>query len=260
MFKQQNDQGKYKFKVVVVECPYDIYTEDSFTRNFMTDLFKLKFEGYMKHYPYGIMPVSDYDFMATHVCLCIEEGNKIVPLAAFKSISNEICKKFRAPFPVISHKFGMYKENFKDYVDAITQWQNNLEAKSKKYAYNASWTMRTDLDKELRNLCREISQSLFFYHYHDQDLLNVINSTACSHGVNTFQEYMGLKYLKSVRGEFMEPFKSPVFFEEPFAIMYLEEPGFSELFAKECQKYKSVWENRLIINKASLASTQKKAA
>lgn len=237
----------YELKVVVIERPYDTFTTSEFTKDFMANVFRLKFEGYCAKYPYGIMPVSDYDFMATHVCLALVQGDTYVPISAFKSITSEVCADFRVPFPVINHKFGMYKEKFQAYVKALEAWQRDLDEKNELYAYNASWTMKSDLEKELRDLTREISLALFYFHYTTNRITHVINSTSANFNVNKHQEMMGLQYLRDASGAPMDAFKSPVFFEEPFYIMYLNERGFSEIFARKCEAFRGLWESRLVV-------------
>lgn len=240
----------YELKVVVIERPYDLFTTSQFVRNFMTEVFKLKFEGYCSKYPYGIMPVSDYDFMATHICLALEKSGELTPISAFKSITSEVCEAFRVPFPVINHKFGMYKDKFSEHVAALMAWQDNLDRAKELYAYNASWTMKTDLPKELRDMTREISLSLFYHHYRTNKIDHVINSTSANFNINKHQEMMGLHYLKDKEGKALDAFKSPVFFEEPFFIMYLDKSGFSELFAKKCEATKELWDSRLVVSAA----------
>jgi hypothetical protein len=240
---------KYPLQVIVIQRPYDTFTTSDFTSSFMTDLFKLKFEGYCSRYPYGIMPVSDYDFMATHVCMTLKVGSEYVLISAFKSITSEVCKDFRVPFPIINHKFGMFKEKFPTYVEALAKWQSDLDAKNKMYAYNASWTMKTDLDKELRGLMRDLTFAFFYFHYTTEKIDFVINSTSANFNVNKHQEAMGLKYLKDAAGNDLPPFKSPVFFEEPFYIMHVDETGFSDVYAEKCKVFKEAWDNRIIVNK-----------
>lgn len=249
----------YKLQTYIIKCPYDTYRESELTRTLMTDIFKLKFDGYRSYYPYGIMPVSDYDFMANHICLTLYDAEKYIPLFAFKSITNEACKKFRAPFPVIGHKFGMYKENFMPWVEALQNWQDELDKKKVTYAYNASYTMHSTMNKDLRDLTRDISHAYLCYHYLTENINHVINSTANNHKINQIEEQMGWIYLKDKHGNKLPPFESPVFFEKPFYLMHTTENSFSEEFRKKCEPFKHLWENRVVIELEN-SEGQKKAA
>lgn len=243
---------RYNLQVIVIKRPYDTYRDSEFTRNFMRDVFKLKLDGYCPRYPYGILPISDYDFMATHVCLAHVKDGNFFPISAFKSVTSEDCKDFRAPFPVINHKFGMFQENFSVYIEALKNWENQLKGSNEIYAYNSSWTMQNDLPKDLRDLTRELSYVLLYHHYTSSNIKHVINSTSVNFKVSNYQEMMGLNYLQDSNGNILPPFNSPVFYEEPFFIMYLNENGFSELFSKRCELYKNLWENRIVINKENI--------
>ncbi|MGE3608373.1 MAG: hypothetical protein AB7I27_02205 [Bacteriovoracaceae bacterium] len=249
----------YRLQTFVIKCPYDTYRESEFTRTLMTDIFKLKFDGYRNHYPYGIMPISDYDFMANHICLTLENNGKYIPLFSYKSVTNEICKKFRVPFPVIGHKFGEYKENFTPWVNAILDWQRKLDQQNITYAYNASYTMNTQMDKDLRDLTRELTYAYLYYHYATENIKHVINSTASNHKINQHEEEMGWVYLKDKDGNKLPPFESPLFFEKPFYLMHTTENCFTENFRKKCEPYASLWERRIIIEEDS-ADIKKKVA
>jgi hypothetical protein len=258
MNTNQTILGKYKLQIIVIERPYDTYRTSELTRKFMTDIFHLKMEGYCSHYPYGIMPVSDYDFMATHVCLTLQTENGYVPISAFKSIDSNVCDIFRVPFPAINSKFGMFKNEFPVYVEALQDWEERIKSKNEVYAYNASWTMKTDLPKDLRDFTREISKALFYFYYSSAGIKYVMNSTSAHYGVNKIQESMGLEYLTRANGETLPTFISPVFFGEPFYLMYLGEKGYSKELVELAEQYKMMWKNRMVIN--GNTETKRKAA
>ncbi len=241
------DNEEADLEVIVIRRPYDTYRTSTQTRKIISDLFKLKLDGYCSHYPYGILPISDYDFMGTHVCLAIKRKDDLFPVSAFKSISYQDCLDFDAPFPVINHKFGKYKDQFPEHVEALKSWEENLKKNNSKFAYNASWTMQSDLKGELRTAIRDVSYSLFYHYYTTEGIEHVINSTSCNYGVNKHQEAMGLKYLKDSSSQALPPFESPVFHNQPFYIMYLDQDGFSELFTRRSEKFSSIWKRRNVI-------------
>jgi len=240
LFNLSNELANHKLQVILLDCPYDTYRESKFTRDLLSDVFKLKLDGYLAHYKYGMLPISDFDFMAKHIILCKNVNEVYYPLAAFKSISNETCKRFNIDFPAINHKFGKFKADFMLFVDAMNTWQTRLEVQNKVYAYNASWTMQPDIEKNLRNICREISIAMFYFFYNTEKIEHVINSTSEKYKVNKLQEFMGLKYLNDEAENTLSSFRSPAFQQEPFFLMYLDQQGFSADFVKECQKYKQL--------------------
>jgi hypothetical protein len=225
----------------------------------MTDLFHLKFDGYCSRYQYGIMPVSDYDFMATHVCITVKEGNELIPISGFKSINSEICKDFRVPFPAINCKFGMFTDNFPKHVEALKLWEQEAAKNNEVYAYNGSWTMKTDLPKVLRDITRELSFVLFCLHYNSMNIKHVMNSASANFGVNKHQEWMGMEYLADKSGILLPSFKSPVFFDEPFYLMHLRKVGFSQELKQAAEKYQNLWEKRIIVKDREAEITRKAA-
>lgn len=260
IFSNNVNLNKYDLKVVVLKTPYNNFDTNAEVQSLLSNIFKLKLTGYKAHYPYGILPISDLDFIGNHVCLCLQENNNLIPITAFKSVKKSACDRFQVPFPVVNHKFGMWKNNFQEFVDGINNWTESVLAEGRQPAYNASWTMDINLNKELRSLAREISMSLFYFYYNEEGITDVINSTSAKHNVNLIQENMGLEYLKDMNGEKLGTFNSPIFFQEPFYLMYLGTNGFSDNFSNECNKYASLWENRLEIDNAVENDTIKKAA
>lgn len=259
MFLHYKNLNNFPLQIVILERPYDTYTSSPFTRELLSETFKLKLSGYTANYPYGILPISETDFMGNHIVLCLKDGGKFLPITAFKSISNDVCENFRVPFPVINHKFGMFKDKFPEFVTALTSWQKCLEKDKKKFAYNSSWTISGEIEKELRNICREATMALFYHYYKDKKISNIINSASCVHNVEKLQEVMGFKYLQDSNGQKMSPFKSPVFFEEPFFIMHIEDDSYTEEFKKSCNQYQELWNNRIIISSDKNKTTRKVA-
>lgn len=235
-------------RILILRRPYDSFRESEETRDLMTKIFKMKFDGYLKHYPYGIMPVGEIDFMGDHIVLCRQDDSGYTPVAGFKSIKNSTCELFKIPFPVVAHKFGHNQEKFGRYVNAINHWSEKLAAQKIDFAYNLSWTMQTDLGKEDRALARDISYAMLALYYVYEGIDNVINSTAELHSVNTYQEYMGLTYLKDIENQKLPSFPAPNFADQPFYVMHTERTGFSPKFLDDCMiRFKNLWESRLII-------------
>ncbi len=239
----------YSLKVLVLECPYDTFTTSEFTREFLMEIFKLKLEGYGAKYPYGVMPVSEYDLMGTHICIAQFDGRTYTPISAFKSITARTCKTFRTDFPVIGSLFGNERANYASYVSALTKWQDELDARETDYAYNASWTMKTDLPIELRDVVRELAYGLFYLYYKTKKLDFVINATSAKFHVNKHQEVMGLKYLSGLDGNPLPALISPVFFKESYFLMYVDSGFYSDVFQQKCRPFEALWEDRLIVNK-----------
>ena len=238
---------KYALQVLVLECPYDTFTTSEFTRELLMEIFKLKLDGYCSKYPYGVMPVSEYDFMGTHICIAQFDGQKYTPISAFKSITSRTCRTFRTAFPAINSLFGNQREDYPEFVNAISKWQDDLDARGIEYAYNASWTMKTNLPAELREVVRNLAYGLFYLHYRTEHLDYVINATSAKFQVNKHQEVMGLKYLSDLKGEPLPALISPMFFNESYFLMYVDDGFYSDLFKRRCDPFEALWNDRLVV-------------
>lgn len=234
-------------KIVVLKCPYNTYKESEEMRNMLSLVFQLKLEGYMKYYPYGILPISDIDFVGDHILMCRYENNVLIPVSGFKSIKNSVCEKFQLSFPIVQHKFGQQKEKFKNYVYGVDLWMNQLKQEGVDFAYNLSWTILPSLDRPTRNIVRELTFALMYFHYNHEGIKNVINSTAALRGINAQEERMEMEYLKDENGHALGAFESPTFYGQPFYIMHTKKTGFGSGFIEDCQKFRNLWESRLVI-------------
>jgi hypothetical protein len=241
-------------KIVIVKRPYDSYRESQEVRDLLSKVFKLKLDGYTKYYPYGILPISDLDFIGDHILICKGERGNLVPISGFKFIRYSDCQTFRVPFPIFNHKFGQEIDKFSDYVEGIKCWMESLKQMGHDFGYTASWTMDPSLDKNLRNLIREMTYFLICTYPESENIFSVINSAAALHGVNIHKEKMGMQYLKAPSGEKLGAFDAPTFFGQPFYIMHTLPTGFSQSFRDECLKYKTMWENRIVIEKKIIES------
>lgn len=243
-------------KIVVLKCPYNTYRESEEIRSWLSMVFKMKLDGYMKYYPYGILPISDIDFIGDHILMCRYEDGKLVPVSGFKSIKYSVCEKFNIQFPVVQHKFGRDKDKFENYVSGIEKWMSDLINEKTDFAYNLSWTIQPELDKSTRNIVRELTFALMYFHYNQEGINNVINSTAALRGINAQEERMEMLYLKGGDGHTLGAFESPTFFGQPFYIMHTKKTGFGDLFKEDCKKYQSLWESRIIIGDTVIEKKQ----
>ncbi len=234
-------------KIVVLKRPYDTYRDSKEMRDLLSLVFKLKLDGYSKYYPYGILPISDVDFIADHILMCRYNGDMLVPVSGFKSIKYSECLKFKIPFPIAQHKFGQETGKFSNYISGINNWMESLSSLNIDFAYNLSWTIQPEIEKAVRNTIRELTFALMYFHYNNEGIKNVINSTAALRGINAQEERMEMQYLRGGDGTKLGAFESPTFFGQPFYIMHTKQSGFGELFIKDCEKFQHLWDSRSII-------------
>jgi len=251
------DGQENKFKIFVLETPYEYYENCAHTRDIVSDIFKIKLKGYKPSYPFGMMPIGALDFFSNHVLLTREEvDGSFTPLMTFKSTKLSDCKKFSIPFPIIGHKFGDKKSMFKEHILAIESWLNSRDLLKEEVGYNSGWTMNNEVNNEkgLRRLIRDLSTYLYYFYYTSYNIPNIITSASSKFKVYRLQEEMGFSYLKDRSGNRLEDFASPAFFDEHFYIMHLENSGFPKEFLEKAMKFKSLWDNRTTFSEAHNSS------
>jgi hypothetical protein len=88
-------------QIVVLESPYD-NMNDPLVRDLFSKIVQLKIEGYRLVYPYGVLPVDSYDFIATHHLVCREINGSYQVLMGVKYITLKKCLTHNLPFPGIA--------------------------------------------------------------------------------------------------------------------------------------------------------------
>lgn len=236
-----------KIHFVILKKPYDTFSDSVETRDFLGKVFKLKLDGYTKYYPYGILPISDVDFMADHLVVCHEINGELIPVSGVKSIRYSTCSSFNVPFPAINHLFDSQSDLFPVHKEAIKNWSNQLTQKGEDFVYFGSWTMSPFLSKEDRSIVRDLNFAIIcFFHRHER-IRNLINATSTTNSVHIHEEKMGFNYLQDKNGKELGTFQAHNFAGKPFALMHITGDDFLDDYIRSIDKFKSLWDNRKVI-------------
>lgn len=247
------------YKTVLLEKPYDTYQNSKFVRELLARVWKLKFDGYRAYYPYGVMPVGDMDFFANHVIICEDYHGELIPLAASKSISTNVCSSLKIDFPIFEHVFKGCEEASKDHIQATRQWINERTSRGENVGYNASWTISPSVkdEPEVRKLMLDLSMAMYYFYYTTQGIDHIITSASKTFKVDRIQKEMGFDYL-ALGEKVLDTYPAHLYNNMPFYIMTLHENNFPEFFAKKAQTYVQYWNDRIHIkdDNLNLASTK----
>ncbi|MGK5085055.1 hypothetical protein WDW37_17335 [Bdellovibrionota bacterium FG-1] len=234
-------------RVVVLDCPYDTIQNEQ-TQGLFAKLAALKIAGYQAEYPYGALPLDTTDFIAVHLLLCEERSGNLLPLMGFKSVTAKRCAIHNIPFPA----HGVLRGNdLPEYEKALDEIISTSRSKGQEIAYNSSLTVHPDArhDKQLRQLCTDMTVALFVKYYQEYKIPNVIAAATLRFKVQVVKEFAGFEYL-SLNGSPLPPFDCKPFFGEKVALMHLRQ--FRDEAKFWANRYSCLWDNRLTI------STQKK--
>lgn len=236
------------YKVVFIESPYDYYEHSLEVRELMQSIFKLKLEGYKAYHEFGIMPVASDDFFCNHLVICQETSFGLIPKAAFKSMTNRMCDKYRVTFPIIEHNLKGVEAQYQEHIDEIKNWLSDKRDKQQTVGYNFGWTICPNVkDKAERKFLVNFSMAVYYFYYNFYNVNHIITAAFKDFKVNKIQEEMGFKYL-SQRGKELTPFKGAVFNGKEAFFMYLEDLSFPLEFQNKALFLKKYWDEKIVFS------------
>jgi hypothetical protein len=242
-------------RVVILECPYDVMGHKE-VQSLFPKILALKIQGYRSAYPYGVMPVDMGDFVGTHVVLCEEREEGLVPLMGFKSVNLDRCETFRLQFPA----FGLLDgTQLSEHKKAVLEYINRAKSKGESVGYNGSWTMSPEVrvDRKLAQTIKDMSISFLALYYQTYNIKNVVAAAVVRFKVNELKKFIGFSPIQ-LGSKSLETFSSPAFFGEELALMTVEK--FSDEINALAKTFETLWNQRLILSQETLASQSEKAA
>ena len=244
--------GKYKIKLVTLECPYDTWG-DGITETLFSRVVQLKLKGYKAEYPYGVLPVDTTDFICTHHMACIEVGKELYPVMAYKSVTSDRLKTHSLPFPLINLlKYCGTKEHLIAVQDIVTKCELN----NKKLSYDSSWTIDPEIRKDLsfKPLLREIMNTMHVYFHKDNGTDEILSLGSTRFKMEKLFDYWGYKLIEYM-GKSLATFDVPTYFNENVVLIH-QSNGFSKSANTDAKKYETLWEEKVVIK----SKTQRKVA
>jgi hypothetical protein len=258
-FEQQKVEktfSKWKLRVVVIERPYDII-EHQEVQVLMGRMMALKIKGYQEFYPYGVLPVDDYDLISDHILLCIEEGGEVFPIMGMRSVTYSCCKEFCKEFPPLKMAAA---DRYKVYRQSIQQLIASTLNQGEEIGYNGSYTIDSEIrDRaDLVTLTRDLGSYFLLKYYEEYGIKTNIAGATLRFKIDKVKSKLGYRKLEGNEGDVLPDFSCSKFFGEKISWMYIENPQLPQ----NLLKYNTVWKSRLTLNQASLAASRvfKKAA
>ena len=231
-----------KLKFVILDCPID-HWNDPVVKNLFQKLIDLKLKGYRSRYGSAVLPIETVDFIATHVLTCEETADGLVPLMGNRCITTERCKRFNMKFPLLS----LVEEcQSPVHVQAIEKFLHHTTKNSR---YFGSWTG----DPELAQTSPEFFKELFHMFYASQVYAcpNAEKEEIFTCGnlvLKTERHIKFLGYDEFKDGDQALPPFSAFFISNHPSVVFKTSKGYSDLAKLDAEKYKQLWENRIIIS------------
>lgn len=245
-------------RVVELRSPYDCLEQDR-ARLLFSRIMALKIRGYRAVYPYGVLPVDGYDFIATHLAVC-EEGPSYdwLPLMAFRTVSWERCQRHRLPF----HGLSVLRAS-----GARIQEQSlerHLEFCGKDgiaVSYGSSWTIdpRVRDEPELKRFLRDLMAGMLVCHERESGSGERLTCGTFKVKTDKFFQDLGYERLAE-QGIELPPFQQTSLFGESVAVLRCAR--FSPAGLELAERYEELWRGREILGaeSASENDVERKAA
>lgn len=241
---------KTKFRMVVLECPYDTW-DDPLAQEMFSKMVSLKLAGYLKEYPYGALPLDTTDFIANHLLLCVEEKGGYEPVMASRAVSLERCDTHRLGFSPLNLMKVLGKA---DHEKAIQSLIDRSRKEGSALSYSSSLTVRPDFrgNKEIQTLLRA-THVLYHREYGIP--------TSIAGGVVRFKADLTLGSVGyeplSLDGKQLDPVEVPFVWGESTRFLVMNK--ISAAGNKVADENREVWDNRIVI-KRDLKTPLKKSA
>ncbi len=129
---------EHRLRLITLECPYDLMGQEKVQELFAKTL-DLKIQGYLKEYPYGILPIDTTDFIGDHMILAQEWGGKLTPIMAQRSVSLERCQIHHLPFPGLQLLEGV--PNAETHRSVLSRLVEAEKSKNGRITYDSSVTI-----------------------------------------------------------------------------------------------------------------------
>jgi hypothetical protein len=242
-------------RIVVLESPYDTLS-DPLVQDLFSRTMKLKIEGYQTVYPYGVLPVDSYDFIATHQLVCREKNGRYEILMGAKYVTLQKCMTHRLPFPGLSLLRSSAATPHAQILESLLErYSKNPE----KVSYGSSWTIdpisRSNpvVKKTLKDL-----MTATLVHYETE--LETVERFCCgAPKIKTDLYFENLGYHRlSDQNNPLPAFNQASLMGE--AAVMLRCSNFSDAALNIAESYRDLWESRLVLRPESVAQQSQEAA
>lgn len=179
-------------QIIVIKEPILTLTnfQDSFQNSLFSKMLSLKYHGYSNRHNKNTLPIDTTDFIGTHLIVCENEGDELIPLMAYKSTTVETCEKYNLKFPFL----GLLENSGnKVCLNETHDLINKLKKNNSSLSYDTSWTMSQKLEglREKRDYLKEILQMLLVKHHTDYNIPNWVTFGICKMKTDLLFKSMG---------------------------------------------------------------------
>ncbi len=241
-----------KFKVVVIDYPIEIL-DNSVSTTLLDKTLKMKHIGYKATYGETALPMDKSDFFSTHIIFCEEKEDQLIPITAYKSTPYDRCLFYNFEFPGLTL---MKSDGHPSCVERIENILKNIESPSS-ISYDSCWAQNLDYrfnsDPKTKTMLREIIMMFIVKHHQEYQIPHMMTCGVVKVKTDQFFLNAGLEKLDN-----NAQFKQKNLNNEDVVIFYNN--SFSPKALEMADKYSIFWDEKLVIESASLHRNIRKAA
>jgi hypothetical protein len=240
------------YRVVVIDYPVFVL-DDQRCATVLGKTLQMKNLGYRSTYGENVLPMDKTDFFSTHIILCEEKKDELIPILAYKATPYDRCLYNNFEFPGLTL---MKNDGHPSCVDKIHEILSSIKDPSN-ISFDSSWAQNLEYrfsgDSNLKNELREITMMLIVKHHEEFNLAHMMTCGVVKVKTDQFFLKIGLDKLNE-----NALFKQKSINNEDVVIFYNN--SFSYEAVNMAKKHKNLWENKLMISGLGFIKEIKRAA
>jgi hypothetical protein len=241
-----------KFRVVIIDYP--IYALDNTEcSEIFGKALSIKHAGYSLTYGENVLPMDKTDFFSTHIMLCEEVNDQLIPIIIYKATPYDRCLHYGIEFPGLSI---VKADGHPDCVREIETILSNLDNPNM-ISFDSSWAQnpeyRFSKDSQLKNCLKEITMMFAVKHHEEFRLPHMMTLGVVKVKTDKFFEQIGLKKLTG-------PSRFKLKSLNDSDVYIYHNNAFSDEALIMAEKYNELWKNKLVISGQVIQLNRMKAS
>lgn len=230
----------FDFKIVILDSPYD-QLHDPRVRQILNDTMQMKIDGFKTGFPDGVLPIDSADMVATHLLVCAEYGEKLLPVCGFKVITPDVASKHRIEFPLLSLlKSSNAFEHYEHVKEKISKLKDKVV-----WGYSYTFLPSIRKDREVVNKVKDILTAVNYHFLKEIGCRLSYVSGVVKYKTDLYFKEAGYMPCSSNQEELptIEQFS---LWGEVVQLMEMEEFGEKSLFVGKT--YQKLWDERIVFS------------
>jgi hypothetical protein len=242
------------YQLIELDDPHCCW-ENPEARTLFEHTTSLKFQGYGRKYPHGVVPVDTTDWIATHYLVC-KKDEGLQPTMGFKRVTLERCQEHYLAFP----PYNVTKANGYDrHHDAMKSLMSRFETHPELLSYTGAFTISPNVRGD-SILVKALSETMIaIHHLFHQDAgkdHEIITAGVVRFHVEELLTRFGFQVFGDSQGS-LEQMVFPYLARE--SVQWMHGSRFNSTMEELSGLLRPWWDSRTIISKTAAAGKHGRA-